>query len=153
MLTNQKENLDIESGLNQFGAFCMQPFKGLQCILACIHTSTCLPEQTSSLHSKRFRTSSLRKLGREPKKRASILTRCQYTNEPNHEISSGVFLNRGVCRQAFPLLPSPPLPPSIFFCSHSNFRAITRLEMLATQANKPQEFLTILDTMYAPGDL
>ena len=23
--------------------------------------------------------------------------------------------------------------------------------MLATQANKPQEFLTILDTLYAPG--
>ena len=31
---------------------------------------------------------------------------------------------------------SPPLPPSIFFCSHSNFRAITRLEMLPTQATK-----------------
>ena len=40
---------------------------------------------------------------------ASILTSCQFTNEPNCEISRGVFLNRGVCRQAFPLLPSPPL--------------------------------------------
>jgi len=29
MFTNQKENLDIESGLIQFRAFCMQPFKGL----------------------------------------------------------------------------------------------------------------------------
>ena len=147
-LTNQKGNLDIKSGLIQFRAFSMQPFKGLQCILACIHTSTCLPEQTSSLRSKCFRMSSLRKLGREQKK-ASILMSCQYTNEPNREISRGVFLNRGVCGQAFPLLPSP--PPFHFFCSRSNFRAITRLEMLATQANKPQEFLTILDTMYAPG--
>ena len=67
-LTNQKGNLDIKSGLIQFRAFSMQPFKGLQCILACIHTSTCLPEQTSSLRSKRFRMSSLRKLGREQKK-------------------------------------------------------------------------------------
>ena len=30
----------------------------------------------------------------------------------------------------------PPPPPSIFFCSRSNFRAITRLETLATQARK-----------------
>ena len=69
MLTNQKENLDIESGLIQFGAFSMQPSTGLQYILACIHTSTCLPEQTSSLRSKHFHMSSLRKLGREQTKR------------------------------------------------------------------------------------
>ena len=61
----------------------------------------------------------------------SILTSCQFTNEPNCEISRGVFQNRGVCGQAFPLLPS----PFHFFCSRSNFRAITRLETLATQAN------------------
>ena len=43
---------------------------------------------------------------------------CQFTNEPNREISRGVFQNREVCGQAFPLLPSPfhrffllPLPP------------------------------------------
>ena len=40
---------------------------------------------------------------------ASILTNCHFTNEPNHEISRGIFQNRGVCRQALPLLPSPPL--------------------------------------------
>ena len=34
----------------------------------------------------------------------------------------------------FPLLPSPS-PFHLFFCSRSNFRAITRLEMPATQAN------------------
>ena len=43
----------------------------------------------------------------------SILTSCQFTNEPNCEISRGVFQNRRVCGQAFPLLPSPPTP-SIF---------------------------------------
>ena len=45
----------------------------------------------------------------------SLLTSCQFINEPNREISRGVFQNRGVCGQAFPLLlsPSPP-PPSIF---------------------------------------
>ena len=64
----------------------------------------------------------------------SILTSCQFTNEPNCEISRGVFQNRRVCGQAFPLLPSPPPPP--FFCSRSNFRALTRLETLATQAAK-----------------
>ena len=63
----------------------------------------------------------------------SILTSCQFTNEPNREISRGVFQNRGVCGQAFPLLLSPS-PFHFFFCSRSNFRAITRLETLATQA-------------------
>ena len=43
----------------------------------------------------------------------SILTSCQFTNEPNREISRDIFQNRGVCGQAFPLLPSP--PPSTFF--------------------------------------
>ena len=60
----------------------------------------------------------------------SILTSCQFTNEPNRGISRGVFQNRG---QTFPLLPSPS-PFHFFFCSRSNFRAITRLETLATQA-------------------
>ena len=63
---------------------------------------------------------------------ASILTTCQFTNEPNHEISRGVFQNHGVCRQAFPLLP---FPSSLhLFCFHSNFCTVTWLEMLATQA-------------------
>ena len=64
----------------------------------------------------------------------SILMSCQFTNEPNREISRGVFQNCGVCGQVFPLLPSP--SPFHFFCSRSNFRAITRLETLATQARK-----------------
>ena len=59
----------------------------------------------------------------------SILTSCQFTNEPNREISRGVLQNRGVCRQAFPLLPS----PSLF---HFFAPALTtRLETLASQAN------------------
>ena len=66
----------------------------------------------------------------------SILTSCQFTNGPNCEISTGVFQNREVCGQAFPLLPSP--SPFYFFCSRSNFRAITGLETLATQARKNQ---------------
>ena len=37
----------------------------------------------------------------------SILTSCQFTNDPNRKISRGVLQNRGVCGQAFPLLPSP----------------------------------------------
>ena len=38
---------------------------------------------------------------------------------------------------------SPPPPPSfIFFCCRSNFRAITRLEMLATPANGAQDLTT-----------
>ena len=50
------------------------------------------------------------------------------------KLGVGVFQNRGVCGQAFPLLPSPlPLQP-FFFCFRFNFRAITRLETLATQA-------------------
>ena len=82
----------------------------------------------------------------------SILTSCQFTNEPNREISRGVFQNRGVCGQAFPLLPSPSpfyyffllllsnfraltrLETLGFFCSRPNFRALTRLETLAMQA-------------------
>ena len=63
---------------------------------------------------------------------ASILTTCQFTNEPNHEISRGVFQNHEVCRQAFPLLPFP--SPFHLFCFHSNFCTVTWLEMLATQA-------------------
>ena len=141
MLTNQNENLEIKSGLIQFRAFCMQPFKGLQCILAGIHTSTCLPEQISSLRSKRFHTSSLRKLGREQKKR--LLSWRAVNIQMNRTVKyQGEFSwILGFAGKRF--LFSPPLPPSIFFCSRSNFRAITRLEMLATQANKPQEFLTI----------
>ena len=38
---------------------------------------------------------------------AAMLTSCQSTNEPNCEISRGIFQSRGVCRPAFPLLPSP----------------------------------------------
>ena len=66
----------------------------------------------------------------------SILTSCQFTNEPNREISRGVFQNHGVCGQAFPLLPFPS-PFHFFFGSRSKFRVITRLEMLATQARWP----------------
>ena len=46
-----------------------------------------------------------------------------FTNEPNREISRGVFQNRGVYGQAFPLLPSPSPFHFIylFFCSRSNF--------------------------------
>ena len=64
-----------------------------------------------------------------------MLTSCQFTNEQNHEISRGAFQNRRVSGQVFPLLPSPS-PFHFFFCSHSNFCAITRLEMLPTQATK-----------------
>ena len=49
------------------------------------------------------------------------------------KLGVGVFQNRGVCGQAFPLLPSPS-PFNLFFCFRFNFRAITRLETLATQA-------------------
>ena len=59
----------------------------------------------------------------------SILTSCQFTNEPNREISRGVFQNRGVCREAFPLLPSS--SPFHFFFAPA---LTTRLETLATQA-------------------
>ena len=70
-----------------------------------------------SLHSKRFRASSSRKLGREQKK----------WNEGGGE--------RERRKQRFPFSPPPPPPPSIFFfCSRSNFGAITRLGTLATQA-------------------
>ena len=53
----------------------------------------------------------------KPVSYTSILTSCQFTNQPNCEISRGVFQNCGVCGQAFPLLPSPsprPLPPFFF---------------------------------------
>ena len=61
------------------------------------------------------------------------LTSCQFTNETNREISRGVFQNRGVCGQAFPFLPTPS-PFHFCFGSRSNFRAVTQLETLATQA-------------------
>ena len=38
------------------------------------------------------------------------LTNCQFTNEPNREISRGVFQNREIFEQAFLLFP-PPSPP------------------------------------------
>ena len=50
----------------------------------------------------------------------SILTSCQFTKEPNREISRGVFQNRGVCGQAFPLLLSPS-PFNLFFASALTF--------------------------------
>ena len=106
-----------------------------------------------SLRSKRSRASSSRKLWRQQKKKErteegegregnkvnfsnlvfyslSILTSCQFTNEPNREISRGVFQNCGVCGQAFPLLPS----PFHIFYSRSNVRAITWLATLDTHA-------------------
>ena len=61
-----------------------------------------------------------------------VLTSCQITKETNREISRGVFQNHGFCGQAFPFLPTP--SPFHFFCSRSNFRAVTQLETLATQA-------------------
>ena len=80
-----------------------------------------------SLRSKRFRASSSRTLGREQKKKR---------NDGN---------GGGERRKRLPANPTPPQslsppsphPPShsIFFCSRSNFRAISRLETLATQAN------------------
>ena len=39
----------------------------------------------------------------------------RFSNKPNREISRGVLQNRGVCGQAFPLLPSPPLVFFFFF--------------------------------------
>ena len=70
-----------------------------------------------SLCSKRFRASSSRTLGREQKKKE--------------------WRGRGRKKETlFPVLPSsPPLSPFFFSCSRSNFRAITRSETLATQAN------------------
>ena len=61
-----------------------------------------------------------------------VLTSCQITKETNREISRGVFQNHGFCGQAFPFLPT--LSPFHFFCSRSNFCAVTQLETLATQA-------------------
>ena len=69
-----------------------------------------------SLCSKRFRASSSRTLGREQKKR--------------NDAGGG-----GRRKRCF-LFSLPPPPSTIFFsCYRSNFRAITRLETLATQAN------------------
>ena len=64
----------------------------------------------------------------------SILTSCQFSIELNPEISRGVLQNRGVWGKRF--LFSPPASPSIFFffLLRSNFRAVTRLETLATRA-------------------
>ena len=63
---------------------------------------------------------------------SNLLVISQFTNEPNREISRGVFQNCGFAGKRF--LFSPPLSPSIFFCSRSDFRAVARLETLATQA-------------------
>ena len=80
-----------------------------------------------------YRASSSRTSGREQKKGS---TSCQFTNEPNREISRGVFQNCTVCEQAFPLLPSPsPFLLFFFFCSPFNFRAMTGLEALAMRAS------------------
>ena len=63
---------------------------------------------------------------------ASILTTCQFTNEPNHENIKGRFpkswgLQASVSSSPFP-------SPFHLLCSHSNFCTVTQLEMLATQA-------------------
>ena len=63
----------------------------------------------------------------------SILTSCQFTNEPNREISKGRFPESWGLRASVSPSPLPLLLP-FFFCSRSNFRAITRLETFATQA-------------------
>ena len=119
-----------------------------------VHLNKCSNLVECSLRSKRFHASSSRKLGRQQKKKKertgegegregnkvnfsnlvfyslSILTSCHFTNEPNREISRGVFQNCGVCGQAFPLLPS----PFHIFYFRSNVRTITRLGTLATHA-------------------
>ena len=77
---------------------------------------------TFSLRSKPFRASSSRKLGREQKK--------GMTGEGEGEGSEGTV---GFAGKRF--LFSLPPPPSIFFCSRSNFRVITRMETLAMQAS------------------
>ena len=70
-------------------------------------------ELTCSLRSKRFLACSSRKLGPEQKKK------------------KGRGRGRGMKE---PVLPSPS-PFHLFFCSRSNFRSVTWLETLATQAN------------------
>ena len=71
-----------------------------------------------SLHSKSFRASSSRKMGREQKKGM----RGEGEGSEGNSVSSSPR-------------PPPPPPPSIFFfCSRSNYGAITRLGTLATQA-------------------
>ena len=59
-----------------------------------------------------------------------MLTNCQFTNEPNREYQGAFSRMAGFADKR--VLFSPPPPASIFFCSRSNFRAITRLETLAT---------------------
>ena len=62
------------------------------------------------------------------------LTSCQFTNEPNREISRGVFQNHGIFGQAF-LLPTPSVlaHPSIFhfFCFPAN--SVTRLGTISDE--------------------
>ena len=60
------------------------------------------------------------------------LTKCQFTNEPNREISRGVFQNHGTFGQAFPP-PAVLAHPSIFhfFCFPSN--SVTRLGTLSDE--------------------
>ena len=60
------------------------------------------------------------------------LTNCQFTNEPNREISRGVFQNHGTFGQAFPP-PAVLAHPSIFhfFCFPSN--SVTRLGTLSDE--------------------
>ena len=74
--------------------------------------------QMVSLRSKRVLASSSRKLGREQKKK-------EWRGR-----------GRGMKEWRFPLLHSPSPFHLFFFCSRSNFRAVTRLETLATQASK-----------------
>ena len=73
--------------------------------------------QRCSLRSKRFRASSSRTSGREQKKKGMT------AEGEGKELTS-----------SFPPLPSPSLFHLFVFRSRSNFRAITRLETLATQA-------------------
>ena len=42
------------------------------------------------------------------------------------------------------LFSPPPTPSTLFFCFRSNFRAITRLETLATQATDTQDYIPCL---------
>ena len=79
--------------------------------------------QMVSPRSKRVLASSSRKLGREQKKRKD-------------GGGGGEWRNEGMKEWRFPLLHSPSPFHLFFFCSRSNFRAVTRLETLATQASK-----------------
>ena len=84
-----------------------------------------------SLRSKRFHASSSRTSGREQKQE---MTSCQFTNEPNREISRGVFQIRGLAGKRF-LFSPPPLLSTFFVLPPSNFPSMTRLETLAMQAS------------------